>query len=316
MQNAENLNPVLRIAREDYAADLVNIVESAIAQCQPGETLQSMGATVPVDSLCRAMEGIPYFIAMDSINYQFWDVAESGDFVRYRHHGLEGALAMQQAFRQAWEAQAQLVQHLPGPSHTAFIVDSLRERIENHGVTGIFGDIPAASSRADILFEVLADASRLYVTSETLLSSLLLRGKLGWQEAELLAQTFPRAYRDRYLKKAQLTLMFIAGQWNEHNPRQACRLDVTAAADYQLPKILRAMGILSYSPELAARVDAQQLIAADSREERAIRAATVLACEKLAEHLNCTLPQVDFWLWVNRNQARSAQFHLTQTTAY
>jgi hypothetical protein len=312
MLNMKMTNPVLAVAREDYAEDLVTIVDAAIAQCAPAGRPQSIGATLPSDAhACLAMEGIPYLIAMNSVNYQFWEVAGTGEFVRYRHNGLEGALAMQQAFRQAWEEEAGRL----GPAARATI-DALRERIATDGLSGIFGDIPAAASRTRILLEVLGDASRLYETSASLCDAVALRGELGWQQAELLARMFPLAYGDRYLKKAQLTLMFIAGQWNAHGHRRTCHLDVTAAADYQLPKILRAMGILRYAPELAARVDSQQLIEADSRDERAIRAATVFACEKLAAHLGCTVPEVDFWLWVNRNQARDAKFHLTRATAY
>lgn len=313
MRAMNETHPVLAAAHADYADDLVALDEDAIAQCAPADRLQRMGATLPFDShAAQALEGIPYFIAMDSINFQFWDVTATGVFLRYRHAGLEGALAMQQAFRQAWEAQAARLAHLSGTGHTRAVIEALFHRIAAEGVSGIFGDIPAAAARTGILLEVLGDAGRLIEVSAKLYAALVLRGSLGWAEAELLATRFPLAYGDRYLKKAQLTLMFIAGQWQGPD----CRLEVTAAADYQLPKILRAMGILRYAPELAARVDSQQLIDADSREERAIRAATVLACEKLAAHLGCAVPEVDFWLWVNRNRARDAKFHLTRTTAY
>lgn len=317
MRTMKETNPVLAVAHADYADDLVAIDEHAVAQCAPAGRLQSMGATLPLDShAARALAGIPYFIAMNSINFQFWDVAETGAFVRYRHAGLEGAMAMQQAFRQLWEEEAQRLTHLPGAEHTKALIDALPHRILTEGEASIFGDIPAVNARTRVLFEVLSDSNRLYDVSAALYDALVFRGRLGWQDARLLARAFPLAYGDRYLKKAQLVLMFIAGQWSAHDSQLVCRLDVTAAADYQLPKILRAMGILRYAPELAARVDCQQLIDAESREERAIRAATVLACEKLAARLQCTVPEVDFWLWVNRNHARDARFHLTRTTAY
>lgn len=313
MRAMKESNPVLAVAHADYASDLVALDEDAIAQCAPADRMQSMGVTLPFNShAARAQEGIPYFIAMDSINFQFWDVAETGEFLRYRREGLVGALAMQQAFLEAWEAQADELAHLSGAGRTRAVIEALGQHIAAEGVSRFFGDIPAAAARTGILLEVLGDAGRLIEVSAKLYVALVLRGRLGWEEAELLARTFPLAYGDRYLKKAQLTLMFIAGQWRGRD----CGLEVTAAADYQLPKILRAMGILRYAPELAARVDGQQLIDAESREERAIRAATVLACDMLAAHLRCSVPEVDFWLWVNRNQARGAKFHLTRTTAY
>ncbi|WP_088501199.1 queuosine salvage family protein [Burkholderia ubonensis] len=316
----EKANPVLATARADYAEALVAIDEKAIAALElfePGGELQSIGSTLPLSSLARAMEGIPYFIAMNALNFQFWDVTDSGELVRYRHKELEGALAMQAAFLNAWEAAARLALEKTGAANNVpVIARALNYHVTSEGLTRVFGDIPEIGKRARILMEVLEDGNLLQQVAANLLDAVH-QGELAWTHAELLAKTYPGAYGDAYLKKAQLTMMFIAGQWNAHTPpNRACRLNVTAAADYQLPKILRALGVLRYSVEVADTVDRQQLIPAGSVAERAIRAATVLACEKLAAHLQCTVPEVDFWLWVNRNQARGAQFHLTRTTAY
>lgn len=91
---------------------------------------------------------------------------------------------------------------------------------------------------------------------------------------------------------------------------------LTLCADYQLPRMLRAMGVLEYSPGLAQKVDSQTLIEKDSIEERAIRAATIVAGEMLAEHFGVTPAAVDNFLWTNRSKAGSAPFHLTITTDY
>jgi hypothetical protein len=317
MQHTTKTNPVLTTARADYNEQFVAIDFDAIAKCPPAGELKAMGATFPPDSVCLAMEAIPFFIVMNSLNFQFWDVTDAGEFVRYRHEGQEGALAMRTAFQRVWK---QAVIRADGAGRTSdipFIVDEVREIFSREGMTGVFGDIPEPRKRTRIMMEMLEDGERVFEVSSLLHKALVTRQRLGWEEAKLLlADTFPVAYGDEYLKKAQLTLMFIAGQWGAGNPTRPCKLDVTAAADYQLPKILRAMGILRYSKWLSDMVDQQLLIEADSLAECAIRAATVLACEKLAEHQNCTLPDVDFWLWVNRNQARSAQFHLTRTSAY
>lgn len=110
--------------------------------------------------------------------------------------------------------------------------------------------------------------------------------------------------------------MFIAGEWNAQHPELACALDVTAAAVYQLPKVLRTLGILRYSEILAQSVDSETPIAKEGAEERAIRAATIIACDLLATHFGCSIAEVDFWLWLNRNQSHDAKFHLTFTSAY
>jgi hypothetical protein len=310
-------NPVLRVAREDYQPSMVAIDTEAIARCQPAGALKSIGATLRPDSVALALEGVPYFITMNILNFQFWDVTDSGEFVRYRHNDLEGALAMQAAFLAAWEVAARRAEQAGRANDIQVIATALKHLFGTETLTGVFGDIPAIGKRARLLLEVLQGfGEKLEDVSNIILENLRTRRTLGWEHAQLLAQAFPESYGDDYLKKAQLTLMFIAGQWNESHPGQPCALDVTAAADYQLPKILRSLSILRYSQPIAESVDNRQLIEPESIAERAIRAATVLACEQLAQHLNCTVPEVDFWLWVNRNQAKAAQFHLTRTTAY
>ena len=317
MSNAEKSNPVLQIADADYQPALVAIDSAAISQCKPAGALKSIGATLPRDSVALSHEGVPYFIAMTALNFQFWEITDSGEFVRYRHNDLEGALAMQAAFLAAWESVAQRAEQAGRAGDIQFIATGAKHLFGTETLTSVFGDIPAIGKRAKLLLEVLQGfGEKLEDVSSIILDSLRCRRELGWEHAQLLAQAFPESYGDDYLKKAQLTLMFIAGQWNESHPDQPCRLDVTVAADYQLPKILRAMGILKYSPSMAATVDGKQLIEPETIAERAIRAATVLACEQLAEHLGCTVAEVDFFLWVNRNKAREAQFHLTRTTAY
>ena len=313
----EKTNPVLRVALKDYNEQIVAIDHAAIALLPPVGELQARGATLAPDSICLGMEGIPFFIVMNSLNFQFWEITELSEFVRYQHEGQAGALAMYSAFRQCWE-RAAVRADIAGraPNDVPFIARELINLFSREGLLGIFGDIPAIGKRVRILLEVLSEGEHLFNVSSTLLEALLTRRELGSDHAKMLAQAFPVAYGDDYLKKAQLTLMLIAGQWNAGNPGQTCKLDVTAAADYQLPKILREMGILRYSKWLADAVDKQQLVEADTIAERAIRAATVLACEELAEHFQCSSSQVDFWLWANRNQAREAKFHLTRTTAY
>lgn len=58
------------------------------------------------------------------------------------------------------------------------------------------------------------------------------------------------------------------------------------------------------------------LLDKNSPEERAIRAATVLACEKIKEHFGVSIENIDFALWVIRNEFKNQEFHLTNTVCY
>ena len=315
-------NPVLTAAHEDYVPDLVAIQPDALAGAVSNIALDGIGPLLePGATLCGRLDelqadGIVTLIVLNSLNFQYWDVNDWGDFSRYRHRGLDGALAMQDSFFRAWEGAHRTAAGAAPGARTECVANAFRKLLAREGIAGLFGAIPAADLRAHILAEVLDDPQQLDAIAADIKSRLLLQGSLTWREAQDLADAFPLAYGDRYLKKAQLTMINIAAQWMATPGNKPCMLDVTAAADYQLPKVLRAMGILTYSPRLAVQVDLQEPVPADSREERAIRAATVLACEQLAPHLGCTIPEVDFWLWANRNNFGPSPFHLTRTTNY
>lgn len=53
--------------------------------------------------------------------------------------------------------------------------------------------------------------------------------------------------------------------------------NLTTFPDYRVPQLLRELGIMNYSPALAAAVDGREEIVAGSRHELEIRAATVVA---------------------------------------
>lgn len=316
MTQLQTRNPVRDIAEQDYRPDLVRINENAIKALSPASNLESMGATLGESPLAASLlQFIPYFIVMDTQNYQFWDIDSQGEMRRYSRGGKVGALAMQESFHAAWLEAIGDDQGLAGPLLAPTISERLGARIAQEGVGFIFGDIPEAQSRKELLLEVL-DPAKLSDVSAFLAQRIQRDGVLGFTDAELLASVFPKSYGDRYLKKAQLTLMFIAGQWNAQNPEARCKLDVCAAADYQLPKVARTMRLLDYSPGMTVMVDDGHLIAEDSTEERAIRAATVKVCDMVAEHFGVPIEEVDFWFWLNRNVDRDAKFHLTRTTAY
>lgn len=316
MQSHSFRNPVLAVAQADRDDGLVEVVEAKIATLERPAGLGGIGPVLSQGSVLgtRPLAFIPYFIVMNAMNYQFWDFDAAGHFVRYAKDGKIGAPAMQSAMQAAWEIARSAVVSSDEDAATACIITALRNRIEDQGARWVFGDIPELHSRETLLLEVL-DAPAVCAMSQYLDTALRNGLALGWGQAQALAYHFPMSYGDRYLKKAQLTLMFIAGQASALLGRRV-GLDVSAAADYQLPKLLRALGLLHYGAELAELVDRQALIEADSPAERAIRSATVRACESLARQFRCRVEEVDFWLWMNRNQAKDVHFHLTRTTTY
>lgn len=91
---------------------------------------------------------------------------------------------------------------------------------------------------------------------------------------------------------------------------------LTAFADYRLPQILRHYGAIRYSLDLASRIDAGEHIEAGSAQEIEIRAATIKACDMLAQQLfHRTGADIDLGLWLlsqdMRNDANLAPHHRT-----
>eukprot|EP01038_Epipyxis_sp_PR26KG_P014213 gene14213-19070_t len=99
---------------------------------------------------------------------------------------------------------------------------------------------------------------------------------------------------------------------------------LTMFADYRIPQILRNMGVLIYSSELSYKVDNKIEIPSGSLEEISIRAATVVAVEKLKEAIFSALGisllsiELDWLLWQLGEDAKDSMLpnHRTLTIYY
>jgi hypothetical protein len=136
----------------------------------------------------------------------------------------------------------------------------------------------------------------------------------GIEHARAIALMLPSGYEDPFLKKAQLCMWMAKGML-EAGGMAAPEVDSTAFADYQIPKVLRGLGVLGYGEELAAKVDAGLVLEESGPMEVAIRAATVVACEKISQSKSISAPALDFWLWSRRNEF-AEPFHRVRTMRY
>jgi hypothetical protein len=132
--------------------------------------------------------------------------------------------------------------------------------------------------------------------------------------AETLAAGMPFFDDAGFYKRAQITAndLALAGV------AEFGDLDrLTIFADNLVPHVLRVDGVLSYSPELAARIDSGELLP-PGREEREIRACALHACEQIAGELGAPPRTLDVWLW-NRGQEpryKARPRHRTRTVYY
>ncbi len=128
-----------------------------------------------------------------------------------------------------------------------------------------------------------------------------------------------------FYKRAQLTAADLSLALNRQGLGRFDDLDrLTIFADNLVPHVLRIDGVLEYTPELADRIDRQELIPAGSDEEIEIRASAVDAVERIADSLrnrgkSVTSMGLDYVLW-NRGQQKHYKSikprHRTRTIYY
>jgi hypothetical protein len=236
-----------------------------------------------------------YWLTLGSINFG------SGWFPTIRkraglsgYHTIAAALAERFAQEGPWTAE------------------ELR-RLDATAVAGVLGQDPGHE-----LIELYARALRdlgTFLHERTALEVVEAAESSAGRVVEILAEGMP-FFDDRgFYKRAQLLSsdLALAGVCDFSD------LDrLTAFADNLVPHVLRVDGVLSYDEELAARIDANELVEAGSREELEIRACAVHACELIAAQLRVPPRVLDNWLW-NRGQApryKVVPRHRTRTVYY
>jgi hypothetical protein len=123
-------------------------------------------------------------------------------------------------------------------------------------------------------------------------------------------EDFPVAF----YKRAQITAADLHAAFEGRGPGRFEDLDeLTLFADNLVPHVLRREGVLRYTPELAARIDAEELIPAGSPQEVEIRACALHAVERCVAALRerglpASAGRLDSWLW-NRGQLPEMKAH-------
>lgn len=294
---------LLAQARLDYQPALVAIDPDAISRL-PVRADRFSHATTGLSAKPAGQtpeDAAAYSIALNSLNFMFWTPTPEG-MARYHWNGAGGADGLTAALDHVWGEESTPVR--------------LRERLGSgaeQAVVDAFGDISMPRRRAHFLREVLSEDQLEQAAAELVAAGNA--GRLSSDDAERLAKRFPVAYgQDAYLMRAQLAVMWFAGYLIDRGAEIDC--DVIVAANYQMPRVMRSIKVLRFAPELAAKIDRYTLIVRDSPEERAIRAATVLGTQAMAQHLGVSEHAMVNVLWQNRLACGAIPHHLTITTDY
>jgi len=293
---------LIRLAEAHYNPSLAKVNHDRISAISwPADSASPMTLQLMEPMASDQIEAVSFLLAMTSINYRFWQLLPDGALDRYRHLGKSGARALWAAFEAAW-----------GP--TANAGTELAQHLRADEFTVLFGNIPDREGRLAILGEVI-EPGKLSAVAKTLVAEIRASRRVTVRQAAGLAQQFPLAFDDPYLKKAQLALSMIASSIRDTGT-DVDATDLTAFADYQVPRVMRALSVIEYSPPLADKIDHYVPIEEGGREEQAIRAATIVACEAIAAHTGGTSADIDNLLWQSQGVAGDTPFHLTKTRRY
>lgn len=263
--------------------------------------------------------GVDYFMLMNSLNFCYWGTPKWT--VEYDGRKLDGAWGMFAALKRAidegfpiWEGE---------------FLASIGKSELTHILRGK-GKIPLLEQRLTICREVGRTLSKHF---RGRFHSLVEQAeKSAVKLIELLTSYFP-SYDDSavwqnqkllFYKRAQLAPAMLSERWRGRGRGNFYDIDLlTVSADYKIPQVLRRLGILEYSKELANIVDECCIIPSRSREEFEIRAATILAGEMMLDRLLPRLKglnsqRIDRLLWYigQKRSPHDKPYHRTYTTAY
>jgi hypothetical protein len=234
---------------------------------------------------------VRYLLVLDTVNFSFWGGAAGGYW------------QLAERLRDVFEAGDELSE----PAALAGVTPGrLRE---------LLGDLPMLDERAAALRELGEHGFDGLVRGTAAGTAAALAERLGSfaDVAEYGGRPVP------LLKRAQIAPADLHGAGVARFPDL---VDLTCFPDYKLPQVLRHFGALEYSAELARRVDGWEELRGGEPAEVEIRAATVVAVERLREALggrgrDLLSVEVDWILWdLSQGLYPVRPYHRTRTVFY
>jgi hypothetical protein len=127
-----------------------------------------------------------------------------------------------------------------------------------------------------------------------------------------------------FYKRAQITAADLAVVFEQRGLGDFDDLDrLTIFADNLVPHVLRRKGVLVYEPELARRIDAEELLICGSPEEVEIRALALHSVERCVAGLadagiRMTAQQIDYRMWTHGQspEMKATPRHRARSTYY
>ncbi|MEB3327853.1 MAG: queuosine salvage family protein [Candidatus Sericytochromatia bacterium] len=263
-----------------------------------------------------------YLLVLDALNFSFW--AAPGEVrwgIEHRGEALRGYWALAAALTRAIEGGVPLFE-------ATFMATCPAEKLA--GILAGRGTIPLFEARLAHLHEVgqgLLDRwggrfDRLVAACDG--SAVTLAARLPEEFPSFRDESPYKGRTIRLAKRAQILPADLWGAFGGRGPGAFHDIDqLTAFADYKVPQVLEALGVLRYDAGLVADLEAHAELPPHSEAEVELRAATLVATDALRERLAAagrplTAVELDWILWELglAPDRRFKPYHLTRTTAY
>ena len=270
----------------------------------------------------KGEEMVAYLLVLDSINFCFWPPPGKKKWeIDYQSEKISGYYALAASLKQAVESGIPITKarYLADLS-----LDELKQLLGGRGTLQLFEHrLQNLKELGQVLLkEYKGEACKLVEAAEKSAVKLvrLLAEKLGsFRDVGKY-----RGYDVFFYKRAQLFAADLYGAFQGKG--WGCFFDMdqlTAFADYKLPQLLRHLGILHYSQELAEKVDQKVPLEAGSPEEVEIRANTIWAVELIRQELSqrgkeLRSFEIDWILWnlSQKKEFKLKPYHRTATIFY
>lgn len=245
-----------------------------------------------------------YVLALDAINFCFWPhpTQTESNSLEYDHI----AIALRKLAEKDDEAigSSSIDDYFFAPKNLAKLtVEDMKAALEPH-LQG--HHLPNMAERCRLWNELGEALVQSYESS----AMTLIRDSQNSAPrlVQLIVQTFP-GFRDESVWQGQWVALYKRAQIAVGDLQAALQLNLkdmdqlTTFADYRVPQVLRHWEAIQYSDELAAKVDSLKELSAE--EELSIRAATVVAVDRLVAMINnerseesaMTAVTLDWHLW-------------------
>lgn len=280
----------------------------------------------PWDSSHHFFDGgvgtVAYFLVLDSLNFCFWPAPGRERWeIDYGSGRLSGYNALATALKRAVQSGAPV-------TRADYLADLSLEDLK--AILGGRGELQLMELRLSILHELGRVLIEQY--GGRFQGPVAAAKRSALQLARVLAKTLS-SFRDvasyggeevLFLKRAQIFAADLYGAFQGRGWGEFVDVDqLTAFADYKLPQVLRQLGILRYSENLARKVDGEMPLEAGGLEEVEIRANTIWAVELIRRELerrgrDLKAFEIDWVLWNlgQEDRFRVRPYHRTVTIFY